>query len=147
MLLDELIPEIIDAETDDNMTELMVILKYNMSIIEKSADKTIQSIISDKKKIYKNGISAKNMCEEQLKVLTRLIKALEEGNSLVINESNGSSIIKVDFSKRVEMFDEKTANMMKIGFLEVRYNQTFLLLCTNISDFFMHMIFKLNHAN
>lgn len=112
LLLDELIPEIVDAETDDNMlTELMEILKNNMPMIEKSADKTMQTIIADKKKIYKNGISSKSMREEELKTLIRLIKALEEANSLVINESNGSNIIKADFSKRVDLIDEKTKNV------------------------------------
>lgn len=112
LLLDELIPEIVDAETDDNMlTELMEILKNNMPMIEKSADKTMQTIIADKKKIYKNGISSKSMREEELKTLTRLIKALEEANSLVINESNGSNVIKNDFSKRVNLLDKKTKNV------------------------------------
>lgn len=112
LLLDELIPEIVDAETDDNMlTELMEILKNNMPMIEKSAAKTMQSIISNKKKIYKNGISSKSICEEELKIIARLIKALEEENGLIINESNGSNVIKADFSKRVDWLDEKTKNV------------------------------------
>lgn len=61
------------------MTELMEILKNNMPMIEKSTAKTMQTIIADKKKIYKNGISSKSMREKELKTLTRLIKALEEG--------------------------------------------------------------------
>lgn len=112
LLLDELIPEIIDVEIDDNMmTELMEILKNNMLMIEKSANKTMQSIILDKKKIYKNGISSKSMPEEEIKILARLIMALEEESNLVVNESNGSNIIKADFSKRVDLIDEKTKNV------------------------------------
>ena len=112
LLLDELIPEIIDAETDDNMmTELMEILKNNMPMIETSATETLQSIIADKKNLYKNGLSSKSMCEEELNILTRLIKALEEENSLVINEPNGNNIIRADFSKRVNLLDEKTKNV------------------------------------
>ena len=82
LLLDELIPEIIDAETDDNMmAELMDILKNNMLMIEKSATETLQSIIADKKNLYKNGLSSKSMHEEELNILIRLIKALEEENT------------------------------------------------------------------
>ncbi|MDE6848511.1 MAG: AAA family ATPase, partial [Ruminococcus sp.] len=102
LLLDELIPEIIDAETDDNMmTELMEILKNNMLMIEKSAAETMQSIVSDKKKMYKNGLSSKSMCEKELNILKRLIKALDEENNLVIDELNGSNVIRADFGKRV----------------------------------------------
>lgn len=112
LILDELIPEIIDAEIDDNiMTELMEILKNNMLMIEKSANKTMQSIILDKKKIYKDGISSKSMPVEEIKILARLIMALEEESNLVFNESNGSNIIKADFSKRVDLIDEKTKNV------------------------------------
>lgn len=112
LILDELISEIIDAETDDNMmTELMEILKNNMLMIEKLANKTMRSIVLDKKKIYKNEISSKSICEEELKILARLIKALEEENSLIINEPNESNVIKTDFSKRVNLLDEKTKNV------------------------------------
>ncbi len=112
LLLDELIPEIIDAETDDNMmTELMEILKNNMLMIEKSAAETMQSIVSDKKKMYKNGLSSKSMCEKELNILTRLIKALDEENNLVIDELNGSNVIRADFGKRVNLLDEKTNNI------------------------------------
>ncbi|MDE5620497.1 MAG: AAA family ATPase [Ruminococcus sp.] len=112
LLLDELIPEIIDAETDDNMmTELMEILKNNMLMIEKSAAETMQSIVSDKKKMYKNGLSSKSMCEKELNILTRLIKALDEENNLVIDELNGSNVIRADFGKRVDLLDEKTNNI------------------------------------
>lgn len=112
LLLDELIPEIIDAETDYNMmTELMEILKNNMLMIEKSAAETMQSIVSDKKKMYKNGLSSKSMCEKELNILTRLIKALDEENNLVIDELNGSNVIRADFGKRVDLLDEKTNNI------------------------------------
>lgn len=112
LLLDELIPEIIDAETDDNMmAELMDILKNNMLMIEKSATETLQSIIADKKNLYKNGLSSKSMHEEELNILIRLIKALEEENTLVIDKPNGSNLIKIDFSKRVDLLYERTKNV------------------------------------
>lgn len=112
LLLDELIPEIIDAETDDNMmAELMDILKNNMLMIEKPATETLPSIIADKKNLYKNGLSSKSMREEELNILTRLIKALEEENTLVIDKPNGSNVIKANFSKRVDLLDEKTKNV------------------------------------
>lgn len=112
LLLDELIPEIIDAETDDNMmAELMDILKNNMLMIEKSATETLQSIIADKKNLYKNGLSSKSMHEEELNILIILIKALEEENTLVIDKPNGSNLIKIDFSKRVDLLYERTKNV------------------------------------
>ena len=112
LLLDELIPEIIDAKTDDNMmAELMDILKNNMLMIEKSATETLQSIIADKKNLYKNGLSSKSMHEEELNILIRLIKALEEENTLVIDKPNGSNLIKIDFSKRVDLLYERTKNV------------------------------------
>lgn len=112
LLLDELIPEIIDTETDDNMmAKLMDILKNNMPMIEKSATETLRSIVSDKKNLYKNGLSSKSMCEKKLNILTRLIKAFEEENTLVIDKSNGSNVIKTDFSKRVDLLAEKTKNV------------------------------------
>lgn len=65
----------------------------------------------DKKKIYKDGISSKSMPVEEIKILARLIMALEEENSFIINEPNVFNVIKADFSKRVDMIDEKTKNV------------------------------------
>ena len=89
----------------------MDILKNNMLMIEKSATETLQSIIADKKNLYKNGLSSKSMHEEELNILIRLIKALEEENTLVIDKPNGSNLIKIDFSKRVDLLYERTKNV------------------------------------
>lgn len=51
------------------------------------------------------------MHEEELNILIRLIKALEEENTLVIDKPNGSNLIKIDFSKRVDLLYERTKNV------------------------------------
>lgn len=106
LLLDELIPEIIDAVNDSTaITELHTILKNSLDSFKSSDD--MITVINDAKSRYQSGLSSKIMSQTELNTLKQIIAILEEEYRLALGQSDVADIIKADFNKRVQQIDNK----------------------------------------
>lgn len=106
LLLDELIPEIIDAENDSNViTGLHTILRNSIDSFKKTDD--MMTVINDVKSRYQSELSSKIMSQNELNTMKKLIAILEEEYRLALGQSNVADIIKSDFNERVEQTDNK----------------------------------------
>lgn len=106
LLLDELIPEIIDAVNDSTaITELHTILKNSLDSFKSSDD--MITVINDAKSRYQSEFSSKNMSQTELNTLKQIIAILEEEYRLALGQSDVADIIKADFNKRVQQIDNK----------------------------------------
>lgn len=106
LLLDELIPEIIDAENDSNViTGLHTILRNSIDSFKKTDD--MMTVINDVKSRYQSELSSKIMSQNELNTMKQLIAILEEEYRLALGQSNVADIIKSDFNERVEQTDNK----------------------------------------
>lgn len=106
LLLDEIVPEIIDAENDSNViTELHTILRNSIDSFKKPDD--MMTVINDIKSRYQSELSSKIMSQNELNTMKKLIAILEEEYRLALGQSNVADIIKSDFNERVEQTDNK----------------------------------------
>lgn len=106
LLLDEIVPEIIDAENDSNViTELHTILRNSIDSFKKPDD--MMTVINDVKSRYQSELSSKIMSQNELNTMKQLIVILEEEYRLALGQSNVADIIKSDFNERVEQTDNK----------------------------------------
>ena len=106
LLLDEIVPEIIDAENDSNViTGLHTILRNSIDSFKKPDD--MMTVINDIKSRYRSELSSKIMSQNELNTMKKLIAILEEEYRLALGQSNVADIIKSDFNERVEQTDNK----------------------------------------
>lgn len=127
LLLDELIPEIIDAVNDSTaITELYTILKNSLDSFKNSDD--MITVINDAKSRYQGRLSSKIMSQNELNILKHIIAILEEEYRLALGQSNVAEIIKGDFNERIQQTDNKMKSISEY------INNMFIFISTYFKD-------------